>query len=258
MSAVDILGLMVPVTYLVMLTIESIFPARPQPPIRGWVWLGLLFLIINGLVSTLTPLLVPAEWLARHRLFDLTGLGVIGGTMAGYFVLSFVSFCWHRAAHHIPLMWRMFHQIHHSPTRIDMSGAMFFHPFEMIAFSLMGLVTTTLVLGLDPLAAALTGYVAAFYGMFQHLNVRTPRWLGYLIQRPEAHGAHHERGVHARNYADLPIWDMIFGSFHNPAVFDGEAGFDPPADRKLWSMLAFDDVNRPAGAPLGRDARSAH
>jgi sterol desaturase/sphingolipid hydroxylase (fatty acid hydroxylase superfamily) len=52
--------------------------------------------------------------------------------------------------------------------------------------------------------------------MFQHANLRTPRWLGYIIQRPESHGIHHERGLHAFNYADLPLWDMVFGTFRNP------------------------------------------
>ena len=47
----------------------------------------------------------------------------------------------------------------------------------------------------SPLTAASIGYVAAFYGMFQHWNVRTPQWLGYVIQRPESHGLHHELGV---------------------------------------------------------------
>ena len=36
MSAVDIFGLLVPVTYLVMLGIEALFPARAFPPIRFW------------------------------------------------------------------------------------------------------------------------------------------------------------------------------------------------------------------------------
>jgi len=55
---------------------------------------------------------------------------------------------------------------------------------------------TVFLLGLDPLAAAIIGYVGAFYGLFQHWNVRTPRWLGYVIQRPEAHCHHHELNVH--------------------------------------------------------------
>ena len=82
----------------------------------------------------------------------------------------------------------------------------------------MQLFVTVIVLGLDPLAAALVGYVAAFYGMFQHWNVRTPRWLGYFIQRPEAHCEHHRLGVHANNYGDLPLWDMLFGTLPQPGA----------------------------------------
>lgn len=249
MSPVDFFALLIPVTYVAMLVIERLFPARVLPVVKGWTALGFVFLVLNGLVAALTPLLIPVDWLARHRLIDGTGLGVIGGVVVGYAVVSLMSFVWHRSAHAFSPMWRLFHQIHHSATRVDMSGANLFHPLEMIAFSLIGVAATTLVLGLDPVAAAATGYVAGFYGMFQHMNVRTPRWLGYLIQRPESHSWHHERGVHARNYADLPIWDILAGSFFNPQDFAPEAGFDAPADRRLLAMLAFVDVNAPvAGA----------
>ena len=110
---------------------------------------------------------------------------------------------------------------------------------------LLQLFVTVIVLGLHPLAAALIGYVVAFYGMFQHWNVRTPHWLGYFIQRPEAHCVHHRRGVHDYNYGDLPLWDMLFGSFRNPRHFMGDCGFETPADRHLGAMLAFADVNAP-------------
>ena len=151
-------------------------------------------------------------------------------------------------------MWRLFHQIHHAPQRVDMSGAALFHPFESIVFFALAAVITTLMLGLDPVAAALTGYIAAFYGYFQHMNVRTPQWLGYLIQRPEAHCVHHQRDVHAYNYGDLPIWDILLGTFRNPATFEGDTGFDQPASGRLVAMLAFVDVNeQAAGADtLGR------
>lgn len=245
MSAGDILGLLTPATYLVMLAIEARFPARPFPQARGWRWLGLGFFLLFGLITTQTPLLLPQDWLARHRLMDGTGLGVIGGAMVGYGVLSLISYLWHRSAHAFDPLWRGFHQIHHSPHRVDMSGAALFHPLEMAVFALQSVIATTLILGLDPLAAALTGYIASFYSFFQHLNVRTPRWLGYVIQRPELHCVHHQRGVHAFNYADLPVWDMLFGSFRNPAAFEGEVGFDAPADKKLGAMLAFADVNAP-------------
>jgi sterol desaturase/sphingolipid hydroxylase (fatty acid hydroxylase superfamily) len=140
---------------------------------------------------------------------------------------------------------------------MDMSGSQVFHPLEMLVFALMGVAVTTLVLGLDPLAAAVTGYIAAFYGMFQHLNLKTPQWLGVIIQRPEAHCVHHSRGVHAWNYADFPLWDMIFGSWRNPKHFEGEVGFDAPANRRLGAMLAFADVNAPiiGRGSLGRVKR---
>ena len=113
----------------------------------------------------------------------------------------------------------------------------------MVVQALMQLFVTVIVLGLDPVAAALVGYVAALHGMFQHWNVRTPRWLGYLIQRPEAHCEHHRLGVHANNYADLPLWDLLFASFRNPASFDGRCGFAAPADRRMLAMLAWRDVS---------------
>ncbi|VIO66063.1 hypothetical protein CI1B_11750 [Bradyrhizobium ivorense] len=256
MSAVDVFGLLVPVTYLVMLGIETLFPARAFPAVPYWRLKGLAFLIVQGLLAALTPLLIPEPWLVQHRLINLESLGVIGGAMLGYAVVSLISYAWHRSAHSFPLMWRLFHQIHHSPQRVDMSGAALFHPLETLVFLTISTVTTTLVLGLDPVAAALTGYIAAFYGYFQHMNIRTPQWLGYLIQRPEAHCIHHQRDVHAYNYGDLPIWDMLLGTFRNPASFEGEAGFDRPASDRLAAMLGFVDVNAEAAGPnsLGRGA----
>jgi sterol desaturase/sphingolipid hydroxylase (fatty acid hydroxylase superfamily) len=100
-----------------------------------------------------------------------------------------------------------------------------------------------IVLGLDPLAAALTGYFVAFNSFFQHWNVRTPQWIGYLIQRPEAHCVHHRLGFHYYNFADLTVWDMLFGTFRNPREFHGECGFGAGADRKMGAMFGFADVN---------------
>ena len=245
MEATDLIGALVPVTFLVMLAVEALRPARRFPDRRGWAWLGLAFLLLLGVISTVVPLQLDAHWLAAHRWFDGSHLGVAGGTVVGYVVLSGLMYAWHRTLHNVPLLWRLTHQLHHSPQRVDIPGSVLFHPTEMVAQVLLQLFVTLIVLGLDPLAAALTGYVAAFYGMFQHWNVHTPRWLGYLIQRPEAHCEHHRLGVHAFNYGDLPIWDLLFGTFRNPAHFEGRCGFEAPADRRLGAMLAFRDVNEP-------------
>ncbi|HWK85144.1 MAG TPA: sterol desaturase family protein [Caldimonas sp.] len=246
METTDLIGLLVPITYLVTLAIEWRWPARSFPERRGWRWVGIAFLVLLGTVSTVVPLATPGDWLQAHRWIDGTPLGVVGGTITGFVVLSGLAYAWHRLSHAWSPLWRTSHQIHHSPQRIDISGSTLFHPVEMVVQVSMQLFVTVIVLGLDPLAAALVGYVAAFYGLFQHWNVTTPRWLGVLIQRPESHCEHHRLGVHASNYGDLPIWDMLFGTFRNPARFEGACGFESPAARRMLAMLAWQDVNSPS------------
>jgi len=89
------------------------------------------------------------------------------------------------------------------------------------------------------------------------MNVRTPRVLGYLIQRPEAHFVHHQRDVHAYNYGDFPLWDLLFGTFRNPAEFGKEdVGFADPADRRLGAMLAFRDVSFAVGTRVQKQGEA--
>jgi sterol desaturase/sphingolipid hydroxylase (fatty acid hydroxylase superfamily) len=102
-----------------------------------------------------------------------------------------------------------------------------------------------MIVGITPEATVLVIYTTTFLGVFQHSNIRTPRWLGYIIQRPESHSAHHERGVHARNYSDLPLFDILFGTFHNPKDFARETGFYDGASSRVIDMLRWQDVLRP-------------
>ena len=62
--------------------------------------------------------------------------------------------------------------------------------------------------------------------------------LGKVITRPESHSLHHERDVHARNYGDIPIFDMLFGTFENPRSFEGKVGFHDGGSKRLGAMLA--------------------
>lgn len=252
MDPVDLVGLLVPLSYFAMLAVEARWPAQQFPPRPGWRWVGIGFLLLIASAGAVVPLLLPLDWMAAHRWLEGNRLGVVGGTMVGWLVLSGVSYAYHRTAHTLPWLWRATHQLHHSPQRVDISGSAFFHPLEMVVQVLLQLFVTVLVLGLDPLAAALTGVVAAFYGMFQHWNVRTPVWVGYFIQRPEAHCLHHQRGVHAFNYGDLPWWDLLFGTFRHPTASEGACGFDAPADRCIGAMIAWQDVNARQYGPGSR------
>ena len=95
------------------------------------------------------------------------------------------------------------------------------------------------------LFAAVASAFLAFNAVFQHANIRTPRWLGYVIQRPESHGVHHERGVHRYNYSDLPLWDVVFGTFRNPERWEGQTGFYVGASSRVGAMLVGRDVSEP-------------
>ena len=248
MKLEDLLGMMVPVTFLAMMAVEARWPARAFPKRRLWRLTGLGFFLAMGFIAAGLPLLLPEPWIASHRLLDLSSLPIVPAVIAGYLAMSLVSYGFHRACHNVHVLWRLFHQVHHSPERVDIAGAAYFHPLDMLAYAGIQLAVPLLLLGLSPQAAAITGFVATFYAFFQHWNVRTPRWLGYLIQRPESHCRHHEYGVHAWNYSDLPLWDIVFGTFHNPPSWQGRAGFDGDASRRLGAMLAFSDVNLRPGS----------
>jgi len=237
----EILALAVPVTYFLMYAAESIWPARRFPKQRFWGFIGVGFMLLMMTVGVIAPLLFPVEWLAEHRLLDGTKLGVLGGTIVGILALELVVYGYHIACHRSSFLWRASHQMHHAPQRIDIPGSVIFHPLELLMQNVIVIGTTVFVLGLEPLAAAIIGYMLAFAGMFQHWNVKTPRWIGYVFQRPEAHCHHHELNVHAFNYADLPIWDIVFGTFKNPRAFEGRVGFEEKAS--FAKMLVGIDVN---------------
>jgi len=254
MHAEEVVALMIPLTWLAMLGIEALGSGRRWPAIRFWRSKGLgFFMLLGGLNALLPEWLAPA--LAPHRLFDGTRLGVAGGAAVGFLCLTLATALLHRAYHRYDGLWRWVHQLHHAPQRVDIPGAVVFTPLEMVLNIAVFQLVITLVLGLDPMAAAIVGYVSVFYGLFQHFNITTPPWLGYLIQRPESHAVHHRRGVHAYNYADLPLWDLLWGTWRNPKVFNGEVGFEGDAAAPLAPMMIGRDANAALYGAANRGSR---
>ena len=217
--------------------LEVVLRGRRFPPITHWRLQGTAFTLLYFGLATYAPLFWDG-WLGNNRLFAADTLPLWAQIIGGFFALELGVYVWHRTMHNTPFLWRWFHQMHHSPERVDIWGALYFHPFDSIGWAFLGSLALVLGFGVSADAAIVINVIATFYGMFQHLNVRTPHWLGYFIQRPESHSAHHERGVHARNYSDLPFWDIVFGTFHNPKEFTGEVGFYEGGSKKLGPLLA--------------------
>jgi sterol desaturase/sphingolipid hydroxylase (fatty acid hydroxylase superfamily) len=185
------------------------------------------------------------RWLSARSLFHLSRhLSPLAGGALAYFIATFVFYWWHRARHENDLLWRLFHQIHHSPQRLEVITSFYKHPLEMVANSLLGGLLVYTVLGLSPAAGAVYTAFTALGEFFYHTNVRTPRWVGFLFQRPEMHRIHHEYGKHRNNYGDLPWWDMLFGTYENPPAWDATCGFDETKEQRLLDMLAFEDVHQ--------------
>lgn len=44
-----------------------------------------------------------------------------------------------------------------------------------------------LVLGASPVAAAIALMMTGIFDLFVHSDISTPRWVGYIVQRPEMH-----------------------------------------------------------------------
>jgi sterol desaturase/sphingolipid hydroxylase (fatty acid hydroxylase superfamily) len=86
-------------------------------------------------------------------------------------------------------------------------------------------------------------YFTTFLAVFQHTNIRTPQWLGYIVQRPESPpSVHHGRGIHHYNYSDLPLFDILFGTFRNPKDFVNDSGFAGASSRQIPDMLLWRDI----------------
>ena len=142
--------------------------------------------------------------------------------------------------------------MHHSAERIDTYGTFYFSPMDMFGFTFLASLCLALIIGVDPQSITIFLLSTTFLAIFQHANIRTPQWLGYIIQRPESHGVHHARKIHFKNFSGLPIFDILFGTFENPKGYEHEAGFYEDASARLVDMLLFRDVSE---LPMGRQQK---
>ena len=223
--------------------LEQAIPGWRLPRVRTW---PLRVVVVNIVQLGIVVLagITWERWLSSASLFHLSpSAGPWTGGFLAYFIATFVFYWWHRLRHENDLLWLGFHQIHHSPQRLEVITSFYKHPLEMTVNSILGSVLVYSLLGLDVRAGAIYTFFTAVGEFFYHTNVRTPRWVGYVFQRPEMHRIHHEYGRHRNNYGDFVWWDMLFGTYENPAEFTSTCGFDDEKEQRLGAMLAFKDVH---------------
>lgn len=224
--------------------LERIFTGWKLPKVHAW-YSRVVMVNIAQLFVVVMAGFTWEQWLADKSLLHLSQHmnPWLGGFLA-YFIATFVFYWWHRLRHESDFLWRHFHQIHHSPQRLEVITSFYKHPHEMIVNSILGSVIVYSILGLSMEAGAVYTLFTALGEFFYHTNVRTPRWIGYIFQRPEMHRIHHQYNYHRNNYGDFAIWDMLFGTFQNPKTWNGRCGFDTSKELNMKDMLLLKDVHK--------------
>ena len=216
--------------------LDVLVPARIFPSVRAWRAKGIAAAVLYWFISTRAPFLWDGM-LGQHTLVDAGKLPLWAAAPLAFLAYELGVYAWHRTMHGSDILWRAFHQTHHSAERVDIWGALYFHPLDMLGWAFVGSFMLVFAFGFAPEAILIAFLAATFCGLFQHANLRTPRWLGWFIARPEMHSLHHERGVHRYNYGDIPLFDILLGTFRNPREFDGQVGFFDGSSRKVGPML---------------------
>ena len=221
---------------LMMLLIEQYLPGRHFPKRKYWLARASVF----NLLQAGTVFLASIAWnpiLLGFNIVDLSRLPLLSASIIGYLTITFVFYWWHRARHECAFLWRFLHQIHHSPARLEVLTSFYKHPLEILTNSILSSFLLMSLLGLSPEAISISILLTGIAELFYHWNIKTPYWLGFIIQRPESHCVHHKRGYHTNNYSDLPLWDMLFGTFENPKIQVSDCGFSEQKELHLIGLF---------------------
>lgn len=242
------MGLALPTIFTIMATVlflvlERVFPGRELPNSRGWYARAILINLCQLAITLLTNKI----WIRLFGGFSLLHLekwhapALEGFT--GWFAGTFFFYWWHRLRHKNGF-WHVFHQVHHSPVRIEALTSFYKHPVEILSDSLLSAIVMYVLLGASLQGAFWFNFFAATGEYFYHSNIKVPKWVKYLIQTPQLHSIHHQLDVHQYNYGDIPLWDRLFGTYKDTDEFVEQCGFPNDGERKLWKMLLFRDVYR--------------
>ncbi|MBM9576871.1 sterol desaturase family protein [Leptospira sp. 201903070] len=224
--------------------IEKVFKAKDYPRTKFWKVRGVISTLCYLAVSISAPLLWDA-WLSERSLLDLTAFSFWVTIPIAFFSYELSQYVWHRSMHTFSPLWRVFHQMHHSAESFDVYGAFYFSLADMIGFTFLTSFALVFLIGVPANAAITAGLMHTFLGIFQHVNFKTPRWLGFLVHRPENHAYHHAKDIHSFNYGNTPFFDFLFRTFKNPETFPNDVGFYEGASLRILEMHLAKDVSKP-------------
>jgi len=226
---------------LFFLLFERIKPGRMLPKIKNWYYMALIINVIQLIITLLTARLW-IEIFGEISLFKIRNWQseILQGFF-GWLIGTFFFYWWHRVRH-MKGFWLIFHQLHHSPSRIEAVTSFYKHPIEILADAILSALILYPLLGCSLMGMFWYNCFAGIGEYLYHSNIKTPKWFRYFIQTPELHSIHHQYNVHKYNFGDITIWDRIFGTYKDTTEFAERCGFPKDAEHKLKEMLLFKDV----------------
>jgi sterol desaturase/sphingolipid hydroxylase (fatty acid hydroxylase superfamily) len=122
---VDPASIIVISIFFILMIAEAVAQGRNLPTIKFWKIKGITAFFIYFFLSSYLPF-IWNDYLAEYKIFDLTFLGDCWGGLTALLLYEPGVYIWYRSMHKNNLLWRVFHQIHHSAERVDTYGAFFF------------------------------------------------------------------------------------------------------------------------------------
>lgn len=213
--------------FLLFAAIEALVPRRSRAQPRGTRWVTnfaivLLDALTLRLLAFALPLLAVGAALDAQAhgwgLFNALALPTWLAVLATVLIFDLAIWTQHLVTHQVPVLWR-FHRVHHADRDFDVSTAIRFHPVE-IAFSMLLKIGLVYLIGSPALGILIFEIILNGTALFNHANIRLPRWLDALLRQflvtPDMHRVHHSdrRDEHDSNYGfALSVWDRLFGTY---------------------------------------------
>jgi sterol desaturase/sphingolipid hydroxylase (fatty acid hydroxylase superfamily) len=169
-------------------------------------------------------------------------------------VVDLATYWVHRTFHQVPWLWS-FHAIHHSSQHLDWLAGSRMHVVDVLVTRSAAFLPV-FILGFD--AKALYAYLVfvSFHAVFIHANVRWRfPYLRWVIATPQYHHWHHtsdEEGLDKNFAGFLPLWDVLFGTAHQPDHWPkryGTVNFQPP--ETYLGQLAYPFKRKGEATPYG-------
>lgn len=150
----------------------------------------------------------------NYKVIDLAPYP-IAAWVAGFFLLDFLYYWFHRWSHEVNFLWAM-HLVHHQSQDYNLAVALRQSWFQGVAATALYLPMA--LLGVPPLIYIGNVAISLLYQFWIHTQLvgKLPRWYEFVFNTPSHHRVHH--GINPeyidRNHGGIfIIWDRMFGTF---------------------------------------------